>query len=462
MLTLTANSSSIADRLKAQRAFFASGQTKTYTFRRAQLQKLKDAIIANQTQIVAAVREDLGRPEFEAYIELATIADVNFALKHLKHWMKPQRANVPIEQLPASAWRQPDPLGCALILGAWNYPFQLIFQPLVGAIAAGNCAIVKPSEVAPNTAKLAAKILTETFDPDYICAIEGDASVSQALIAEKFDHIFFTGSTRVGRLVMAAAAQHLTPVTLELGGKSPCIIDRTAKLDIAAKRITWGKWLNNGQTCIAPDYLLVDRAIKDDLIDRLQNCLKNFYGDNPQASPDYGRIINHAQFDRLVGLLDNGRTVCGGHHDRADRYIAPTILDDITATDAIMQDEIFGPILPVLTYDRLDDAIALINDRPKPLALYLFSEHKPTQTHVLQATSSGGVSLNDTISHVACADLPFGGVGASGLGSYHGKASFDTFSHYKSVLKKATWFNSELLYAPYLKKLNIIKSIVMR
>ncbi|TAF54631.1 MAG: aldehyde dehydrogenase family protein, partial [Oscillatoriales cyanobacterium] len=322
--------------------------------------------------------------------------------------------------------------------------------------------IVKPSEVAPNTSKLAAKILTETFDPAYIWAIEGDASTSQELLAQKFDHIFFTGSTRVGRLVMAAAAQHLTPVTLELGGKSPCIVDRTAKLDIAAKRITWGKWLNNGQTCIAPDYLLVDRTIKDALIDRLKANLRSFYGENPQTSPDYGRIVNHAQFDRLVELLPNGRTVCGGQHDRADRYIAPTILDEITPTDPIMQDEIFGPILPILTYDRLDDAIALINDRPKPLALYLFSEHKPTQTQVLRATSSGGVSLNDTISHVACPDLPFGGVGNSGLGAYHGKSSFDTFSHYKSVLKKATWLNSELLYAPYLKKLNIIKSIVMR
>jgi aldehyde dehydrogenase (NAD+) len=461
-LTTTTTANPIADRLAAQRTFFATGKTKDYTFRRAQLQALKDAIVANQTQIVAAVQADLGRPEFEAYIELAAISDVNFALKHLKRWMKPQRASVPLEQQPASAWRQPDPLGCTLILGAWNYPFQLIFQPLVGAIAAGNCAIVKPSEVAPNTSKLAAKILTETFDPDYIWPIEGDASTSQDLLAQKFDHIFFTGSTRVGRLVMAAAAQHLTPVTLELGGKSPCIVDRTAKLDIAAKRITWGKWLNNGQTCIAPDYLLVDRSIKDELIDRLQTNLHKFYGENPQTSPDYGRIVNHAQFDRLVGLLNNGQTICGGQHDRADRYIAPTILDGITPTDPIMQDEIFGPILPILTYDRLDDAIALINDRPKPLALYLFSEHKPTQTRILHATTSGGVSLNDTISHVACPDLPFGGVGNSGLGAYHGKSSFDTFSHYKSVLKKATWLNSELLYAPYLKKLNIIKSIVMR
>ncbi|MGD1903700.1 MAG: aldehyde dehydrogenase [Geitlerinemataceae cyanobacterium] len=456
----------IADRVAAQRKFFATGQTKSYEFRRDRLEALKQAILDRESKIVEAVRADLGRPEFEAYIELAAITDVNYALKNLKRWMKPQRASVPIEQWPSSAWRQAEPLGCSLILGAWNYPFQLVFQPLVGAIAAGNCAIVKPSEISPNTAKLAAELINETFDPRYIWAVEGDAEVSQALLENKFDSIFFTGSTRIGKIVMAAAAKHLTPVTLELGGKSPCIVDRTAKLDIIAKRIAWGKWLNNGQTCIAPDYILVDRAVKDALLDRLKAIVREFYGDNAQQSPDYGRIVNTAQFDRLVGLLDDGnsafKTICGGQHDRADRYIAPTILDGVSPDDAIMQDEIFGPILPVLTYDKLEDAIALINDRPKPLALYLFSEDKVAQNRVLRETSSGGVSVNDTVSHVACPELPFGGVGNSGMGSYHGKASFNAFSHTKSVLKKATWFNSPLLYAPYLNKLGIIKKIVTR
>jgi len=468
-MTLTAPDPAIetlTNRVAAQRAYFASGQTKSYKFRRDRLEALKQAIVDREAQIVEAVRADLARPEFEAYIELAAITDVNYALKKLKRWMKPKRASVPIEQWPSSAWRQPEPLGCSLILGAWNYPFQLVFQPLVGAIAAGNCAIVKPSEISPNTAKLAADLINETFDPGHIWAVEGDAEVSQALLDRKFDSIFFTGSTRIGKLVMAAAAKHLTPVTLELGGKSPCIVDRTAKLDVITKRIAWGKWLNNGQTCIAPDYILVDRAIKDALIDRLQAAVREFYGENPQASPDYGRIVNTAQFDRLAGLLDdkttNGKIICGGQHDRADRYIAPTILDGVSPDDAIMQDEIFGPILPVLTYDSLDEAIALVNDRPKPLALYLFSEDKANQTRVLHETSSGGVSLNDTVSHVGCPDLPFGGVGHSGMGAYHGKASFDTFSHEKSILKKATWFNSKLLYAPYHEKLGLIKSIVTR
>ncbi|WP_431655318.1 aldehyde dehydrogenase [Pantanalinema rosaneae] len=460
-MTAQVIASSIPDRVQQQRHFFNTGQTKPIAFRLEQLKRLKQAIIDRQDAILQAAQADLGRPAFEAYFEIATLAEINLALKQLKSWVKPRQVATSIDQFPASAWVQPEPLGVVLIIGPWNYPFQLMMSPLIGAIAAGNCALLKPSEHAPHTSTVVADLIQSTFEPGYVAVVEGDARVSQQLLAEKFDHIFFTGGTAIGKIVMAAAAQHLTPVTLELGGKSPCIVDADVRLDYTAKRIVWGKLINAGQTCIAPDYLLVDRRIKPALIEQMQQWIEVFYGADPATSSDYGRIINSHHFNRLIGLLQDQTPIVGGQFDPETRYIAPTILDNVTWDDAIMQEEIFGPILPILTYDDLNTAIAQINSRPKPLALYLFSNNQQTQNYVLQATSSGGVCLNDTVMQVGVLGLPFGGVGESGLGSYHGKASFDTFSHQKSVLKRSLWLDLGWRYAPYKPaKLQQIKRIV--
>ncbi len=446
--------------IQQQREFFATGQTKNLTFRLEQLKRLKESIINHQGDIIAGVKADLNRPEFEAYFEIASVSEVNYAIKHLKSWAKPKKVPTSIDQFPASAQICPEPLGIVLIIGPWNYPFQLMISPLVGAIAAGNCAILKPSEIAVNTSKVVAKIIQETFDPAYVAAIEGGVETSQALLAQKFDHIFFTGGTKVGQIVMEAAAKHLTPVTLELGGKTPCIVESDIQLDYTAKRITWGKFINAGQTCIAPDYLLVNRQIKPQLLEKIKENITAFYGENPEKSPDYCRIINSRQFERLAGFLQNGQVIVGGETNPDDQYIAPTILDQVSWDDPVMQEEIFGPILPVLEYNDLEEAISQINARPKPLALYFFSKDEVKQQQVLQNTSSGGVCLNDTVMQFLGTYLPFGGVGNSGLGSYHGKASFDTFSHYKSILKNTFWIDLKLRYPPYQGKVDLIKKMI--
>jgi aldehyde dehydrogenase (NAD+) len=447
--------------VQQQREFFRTEQTQSISFRLEQLAKLKQAIIDRQEAILQAAKADLGRPAFEAYFEIATLSEINLALKNLKTWAKPQRVKSPIDQFPASAWIQPEPLGVVLIIGPWNYPFQLMMSPLVGAIAAGNCALLKPSEHAPHTSRVVAEMIADTFDPSYIAVREGDASVSQQLLSEKFDHIFFTGGAAIGRIVMAAAAQHLTPVTLELGGKSPCIVDSDIHVDRAAKRIAWGKLINAGQTCIAPDYLLVQGQIKNDLVNRIQHYIQAFYGGNPALSPDYGRIIHRRHLDRLIAFLDQGEIILGGDYNLDDRYLAPTIIDGVTWDDPVMQEEIFGPILPILTYDTLEDAISQVNAHPKPLALYFFSRDRQKQERILQGTSSGGVCLNDTVMQVGVNTLPFGGVGESGIGSYHGKASFNTFSHFKSVLRRELWLDLGWRYAPYTaQKLKQLKGIV--
>lgn len=453
--------SSIQSIVRQQRDFFATGKTQDITFRLTQLNRLKDAIVEYQDQILAAVKSDLGRPEFEAYFEIATLMEIKVAIKQLKQWVKPQKIATSIDVFPAKAWIEPQPLGVVLIIGPWNYPFQLLMSPLVGAIAAGNCAILKPSEFAPATAKVVAQIIASIFDPNYVAVVEGDATVSQELLAEKFNHIFFTGGTAIGRKVMQAAAAQLTPVTLELGGKSPCIVEKTARLDYTAKRIAWGKLINSGQTCIAPDYLLVDRRIKDEFVAHLLQAVKSLYGDNPQTNPDYGRIVNQRQLARLVSLIDPAKVLLGGESNPDDRYLAPTILDRVTWDDPVMEAEIFGPILPILTYDDLDQAIAQINDRPHPLALYLFSQDEGIQRRVLQSTISGNVCLNDTVLQVSLPSLPFGGVGESGMGRYHGKASFETFSHFRSVLKRSMLLDLDFRYAPYTTgRLRQLKKIV--
>ncbi|AFY35186.1 aldehyde dehydrogenase [Calothrix sp. PCC 7507] len=452
---------SAVDIIRKQREFFQTGKTKDVYFRIGQLKILKQAIIEHEQAITQTLKADLNKPEFETYAaEILVTKEIDYAIKHIQTWTKPQKAPVPLNFFPYSAKIYPEPLGVVLIIGAWNYPFQLTISPLVGAIAAGNCAIIKPSELAPHTSNLLAEIIPKYFDSRYIAVVEGGVETSQKLLAEKFDHIFFTGSTTVGKIVMTAAAKNLTPVTLELGGKSPCIVDTEINLEHTVKRIVWGKFINAGQSCIAPDYLLVDKKIKNNLVDILRKTLKEFYGDNPANSPDYARIINHKHFGRLVHFLKDGEIIIGGKTNSEELYIAPTIINNVSWTDPIMQEEIFGPILPIIEYSDITEAIALINSRPKPLALYLFSQNKNLQKRVLQETTSGGVCLNDTMIQFSVSSLPFGGVGDSGIGSYHGKASFDTFSHYKSVLQNSFLLDLNWRYAPYKGKLSLLKRLL--
>ncbi|MEH2387564.1 MAG: aldehyde dehydrogenase [Nostoc sp.] len=458
---ITTELSKIGDIIQNQREFFRTGKTKDVTFRIEQLKTLKQAIIEHEQSIVEALQADLYKPELETYItEISVIKDIDYAIKHLKNWSKPKRTAVSFEFFSYSARIYPEPLGVVLIIGPWNYPFQLIISPLIGAIAAGNCAIIKPSEIASHTSHIIAEIIAKHFDPAYIAVVEGDVEASQKLLAEKFDHIFFTGGTAVGKIIMAAAAKYLTPVTLELGGKSPCIVDSDINLEHTVRRIIWGKFINAGQTCIAPDYLLINKKIKKDLIDGLKKCLKEFYGDHPANSPDYARIISQKHFERLVNFLKDGEVIIGGETQPSERYIAPTVIDNLSLEDSVMQEEIFGPILPIIEYSDIAEAIALINSRPKPLALYLFSQNKNLQKRVLQETSSGGVCINDTMMQFGLSSLPFGGVGDSGIGNYHGKASFDTFSHDKSVLQNSFWLDLKWRYAPYQGKLPIIKKLL--
>jgi aldehyde dehydrogenase (NAD+) len=414
---------------------------------------LEKSLIEAQDEIIKALKEDMRKPDFEAYGSdiLPIINEIRHATSHLAMWSQPQR----IEDLSdpfdpqVEAYIYPEPYGTVLIMAPWNYPVQLLLNPLVGAVAAGNCAILKPSEFAPATADVIAKLIEENFERAYIDVVRGGAEIGNALLHEPFDYIFFTGSARVARLIMKAAAENLIPVTLELGGKSPCIVDKEADLEKAAERIVWGKFFNAGQTCIAPDYLLVQTDIGETLLKRMISALRVFFGDDPEKSKDYARIVNESHFDRLIGLLNSGKTVAGGNYTREDLYIAPTILDNVTWDDPVMLDEIFGPILPVIEYEDLDDALEMINRRSKPLALYIFSENRAVHDKFIASASYGGGCINDVLQYETFPFIPFGGVGQSGMGSYHGKTSFDTFSHKKSVLKRGGVFNSSYRNPPY-------------
>ena len=434
------------------RASFDSGRTLSLGFRHQQLEGIARFLKERERDIEAALHRDLGKSPVEAYAsEIAYPArEVKVARKSLAKWARPQRARTPLFAWPGSSHILREPLGIVLIIGPWNYPVQLLLVPLVGALAAGNCALVKPSELAPATSKLFADILPRYLDRECFQVVEGGAAETSALLAERFDSIFYTGSGAVGRIVMEAAAKHLTPVTLELGGKSPCLVDRHMDLDVAARRIVWGKFYNAGQTCIAPDYVLVHEAIEEALLLRLKKTLRDFYGPEPHRSPDFGRIVNVRHHRRLVRLLPgSGAILCGGDASEDERYLAPTILRDVSAEAPVMAEEIFGPILPVVRIRDMDEAIAFVNARPKPLALYLFSKDRAVQKRVLERTSSGGAVINHTLLHEVMPSLPFGGVGASGMGAYHGKASFETFSHRKAVLVKSTWFDLQLQSPPY-------------
>ncbi|HDV5933270.1 TPA: aldehyde dehydrogenase, partial [Staphylococcus aureus] len=415
-----------------------------------------------ESDILEALYTDLGKNKVEAYAtEIGiTLKSIKNARKELKNWTKTKNVDTPLYLFPTKSYIKKEPYGTVLIIAPFNYPFQLVFEPLIGAIAAGNTAIIKPSELTPNVARVIKRLINETFDANYIEVIEGGIEETQTLIHLPFDYVFFTGSENVGKIVYQAASENLVPVTLEMGGKSPVIVDETANIKVASERICFGKFTNAGQTCVAPDYILVHESVKDDLITALSKTLREFYGQNIQQSPDYGRIVNLKHYHRLTSLLNSAQMniVFGGHSDEDERYIEPTLLDHVTNDSAIMQEEIFGPILPILTYQSLDEAIAFIHQRPKPLSLYLFSEDENATQRVINELSFGGGAINDTLMHLANPKLPFGGVGASGMGRYHGKYSFDTFTHEKSYIFKSTRLESGVHLPPYKGKFKYIKA----
>ncbi len=438
--------------LQEQRMAHTAGRFRSLNARRNALAALAAAVKRYEPEIAEALHIDLGKCEFEARAcEISVVMDELLQTRRkLKRYMKPRRVPTAAFNFLSFGRIYPEPYGQTLIFSAWNYPFQLLMMPLIGAIAAGNTVIVKPAEQAPATARIVEKILKEVFKSEHVAVIQGGRETAEALLKRRFDYIFYTGGPGGGKAVMRAAAEHLTPVTLELGGKSPCIVDADAGLDLAARRIVWGKFLNAGQTCVAPDYILVHKDLKDRLVERLTHYIRQFYGENPALSQDYPRIINHAHFDRLLKLCPEAV------HGRNGLYIAPTLMPDATEKDAVMKEEIFGPLLPVLTFDTLSQAIDFVNERPKPLALYYFG--KSGRGRILAETSSGGVCLDETVTHLINPAMPFGGVGASGMGAYHGKASFDTFTHYKSVMRKSIWLDLPMRYPPGLaKKLKILK-----
>ncbi|MEH7508971.1 aldehyde dehydrogenase [Priestia megaterium] len=424
---------------KKQLSFFNSGKTKEVAFRIETLKKLRELVVRHEDDILKAVKADLNKPEMEAKrAEVGLVlSEIDFAVENLAEWAAPKEVETPSTHAGAKSYIYQDPYGLALVIAPWNYPFQLAVSPVVGAIAAGNCVVLKPSELTPHTSSLLAKMFNENFPEEYLTVVEGEVETSTALLKENFDYIFFTGSTMVGKIVAEAAAKHLTPVTLELGGKSPTIVHEDANIEEAAKRIARGKFANAGQTCVAPDYILVQRNVKDELLANLKQVVTNTYGEDVSQNLDFPHVVSEKHFDRLNSFLTNGDIVFGGKTDRSRLFIEPTVLDNISWEDNVMQDEIFGPILPVIVYDEISEVIEAIVKRPKPLALYLFSEDEAIQDHILNSVSFGGASINDTINHMTSHYLPFGGVGDSGMGAYHGKASFDTFSHAKSILKRS-------------------------
>ncbi|MGG0592006.1 aldehyde dehydrogenase [Priestia megaterium] len=424
---------------KKQLSFFNSGKTKDVAFRIETLKKLRELVVRHEDDILKAVKADLNKPEMEAKrAEVGLVlSEIDFAVENLAEWAAPKEVETPSTHAGAKSYIYQDPYGLALVIAPWNYPFQLAVSPVVGAIAAGNCVVLKPSELTPHTSSLLAKMFNENFPEEYLTVVEGEVETSTALLEENFDYIFFTGSTMVGKIVAEAAAKHLTPVTLELGGKSPTIVHEDANIEEAAKRIARGKFANAGQTCVAPDYILVQRNVKDELLANLKQVVTNTYGEDVSQNLDFPHVVSEKHFDRLNSFLTNGDIVFGGKTDRSRLFIEPTVLDNISWEDNVMQDEIFGPILPVIVYDEISEVIEAIVKRPKPLALYLFSEDEAVQDHILNSVSFGGGSINDTINHMTSHYLPFGGVGDSGMGAYHGKASFDTFSHAKSILKRS-------------------------
>lgn len=441
----------IATILAKQHAFFASGRTIPVSFRQEQLRKLKRSMLAHEKDLNEALQKDLGKSRMESYMcEVGlTLSELTWMQRHLGSLSTEKRVPTPLAQFAARSFRSPSPYGTVLIMSPWNYPVLLTLEPLIDAIAAGNTAIVKPSAYAPYTCEVMKQIIEECYPQSYVAVVTGGRAENQALLQQRFDMIFFTGGKTVGREVLRHAAEYLTPVTLELGGKSPCIVDSSAKIKLAARRIVFGKYLNCGQTCVAPDYVLCDKTIRDELILAIQAEIRRQFGAAPLENPNYGKIVNRKHFERLLGLIDERKLVCGGQNNPDTLRIAPTVLTDVTWEDAIMGEEIFGPILPVLTFDTLEEAIQMVEARPHPLALYFFSENKTAQSQVLNCCRFGGGCINDTIIHLATSAMPFGGVGESGMGGYHGKAGFETFSHYRSIVDKKTWMDLPIRYQNY-------------
>lgn len=451
-----------AELVTSLRSEFTSGRTRPLSWRRAQLEAMRRMLAEGEQELLVALAADLGKPGIEGWMtELQhvrnEIADI---LRHLDRWTRPEGVRVRAVLRPARARIVPEPLGVALVIAPWNYPVHLLLLPMAYAIAAGNAVVGKPSEVSAATSAALARLAPRYLDPAAVAVVPGDVEVVTSLLDQRWDYIFYTGNGTVGRVVMEAAARNLTPVTLELGGKSPAIVDRTAKIDVAARRIAWGKLVNAGQTCVAPDYVMVDRRVEDDLIRALQRAIKDFYGDDPSRSPDYSRIVNERHWDRLMRLVTDtkDKVVLGGTGDREHRYLSPTILRGVGWDDPVMGEEIFGPVLPVIPVEDSDEAVKLVNAHDKPLALYVFAEDQEVIDRVVDGTSSGGVGANVTLLHLAVSGLPFGGVGESGMGAYHGKAGFDTFSHRKAVLQRPTSLDPSLTYPPYSR----LKELVLR
>ena len=441
----------IKDILQQQNHFFSSGKTIPAEFRLKQLESLKEAMIRHEADLAAALKEDLGKSRMESYMcEIGlTLSELTWMQKHLRSLMRSKRVSTPAAQFAAKSFRSPSPYGTVLIMSPWNYPVLLTLDPLIDAIAAGNTAVVKPSAYAPCTFDVMKTMIEECFPAHYVAVVDGGRAENQALLQQRFDMIFFTGGKTVGREVLRHAAEYLTPVTLELGGKSPCIVDSTAKIRLAAKRIVFGKYLNCGQTCVAPDYILCDKRIRDELITAILAEIEKQFGKEPLKNPNYGKIINEKHFERILGLINGEKLVYGGQSEPESLRIARSVLNNITWDDAVMGEEIFGPLLPILTFDTLAEALDTVESHPHPLALYFFSEDKAAQKKVLDTCRFGGGCINDTIIHLATSDMPFGGGGESGMGRYHGRVGFETFSHYRSIVDKKTWMDLPIRYQKY-------------
>lgn len=452
----------ISETFQTQKAFFDSNSTKSVEFRKKQLKKLLQVLHQNEELMNKAIYKDLKKSKFEFLeTELGLIySELKYTIDHLKQWSTKKYVPTNLVNFPATSYIIPEPLGTVLIIGAWNYPFLLSIHPLVSAIAAGNTAIVKPSEIAPHSSKVIADIINSNFEPNYIYVQEGGVSESTELLKLQLDKIFFTGSTAVGKIIYEAAAKNLIPVTLELGGKSPCFVFDDAPIDVTAQRIVWGKFINAGQTCVAPDYLVVDQKIKTKLIAAIQKHIQKIYGNSPLGSPHLSKIVNENHFQRLSQLLDQDKIVFGGELSKDKHLISPTVMDQIEFDHSIMEEEIFGPILPIITFNQVEEVISEIKKRPKPLSLYAFTISKKNKNRILEELSFGGGIFNETLVHLANHHLPFGGVGSSGMGSYHGKFGFDNFSHFKSIIDKPTWFEPSFKYPPFSKwKFNILKKL---
>ncbi len=450
--------------VQSQHAYFKTGETLNLRFRLEALKTLRSKILEHEAEILDALKSDLGKSPMEGYMtEVGIILDeIHYMEKHLKKFAKSRRVPTPLGNFRSKSFILPSPYGTVLIMSPWNYPFQLTMDPLVDALAAGNTAVIKPGSYSPNTSRIIEKIIIEAFKPEYVAVVLGGRQENQTLLDQKFDYIFFTGSKAVGREVQAKASVNLTPITLELGGKSPAIVDETADLKLTATRLAFGKYLNVGQTCVAPDYLLIQKEIKEEFLKHLVKAIKEQFGENPLENPNYGKIINEKHFARLLGLIGQEKIVIGGQSDPKTLRIAPTVLDNITFDRPVMGEEIFGPILPVITYERFDEIYAMIDHNPTPLALYLFTQNKKRQHEVLHRVSFGGGCINDVVVHVATPHMPFGGVGESGMGGYHGKSGFDTFTHYKSIVDKKLFPDLTLRYQPYNKKKEKIVKMVMK